>query len=34
MITVLILMIHDDKKRKKDLTIRVWRKRERKNLKR
>ena len=34
MITVLILMIHDDEKRKKDLIIRALRKRERKNLKR
>ena len=34
MITVLILMIHDDEKRKKDLIIMIWRKRERKNLKR
>ena len=34
MITVLILMIHDDEKRKKDLIIRAWRKRARKNLRR
>ena len=34
MITVLILMIYDDEKRKKDLIIMIWRKRERKNLKR
>ena len=34
MITVLILMIYDDEKSKKDLTLRVLRKRERKNLKR
>ena len=34
MLTVLILMIYDDEKSKKDLTLRVLRKRERKNLKR